>query len=80
MGHQQQPKRIQSNAAPKANLPEIVKRGPINNQRHNKRVVGLSLQKRDEPVRGFRAKRGSLESTTAKPTRAIKARNAVIRA
>ena len=67
---------------PKANLPEIIKRGPINNQKNNtKRVVGLSLQKRDEPQpRAIRPKRGSLESTTVKSHRNSKARNAVIRA
>mmetsp|Transcript_25887 Transcript_25887/g.34644 ORF Transcript_25887/g.34644 Transcript_25887/m.34644 type:complete len:105 (+) Transcript_25887:1802-2116(+) len=32
---------------PRSTLPEIVKRGPINNNRNsNKRIVGLSLQKK----------------------------------
>ena len=66
---------------PKANLPEIIKRGPINNQKNiTKRVVGLSLQKKEEPVRAFRPKRVSLESNTVKSHRNSKARNAVIRA
>ena len=76
----QQNRRGKTNELPQANLPEIIKRGPINNQKHNnKRVVGLSLQKKDEPGRAFRPKRGSLESATVKLHRNSKARNAVIR-
>lgn len=72
------PRRRGQTHHPKAHLPDIIKRGPINNQRNNtKKVVGLSLQRKDEP-RFIRAKRGSLEATT-KTHRNTKARNAILR-
>ena len=67
---------------PKAILPEIVKRGPINlNNRHPKKIVGLSLQKKDDPPAKYvnRSKRGSLEPTQ-KSHRNSKARNALLKA
>lgn len=63
---------------PKAKLPEIVKRGPININRNNqKKVVGLSIQKQEEPKK-FVKKRASLESN--RRAQRSNARNAILRA
>ena len=67
----------------KANLPDIVKRGPVNKDKSlTRKIVGLSLQKRNpEPQKFARHKRGSLESTLpTKSHRNTKARNAVLKA
>ena len=67
------------NAPNKSTLPDIIKRGPINNRNNPKKVVGLSLQKKEEGSAKFiRAKRGSLEQN--KQHRNSKARNAILRA
>ena len=59
-------------------LPDIVKKGPINNKNNTKKVVGLSLQRRDETPPKFTRKRGSIENTT-KSHRNSKARNAMLK-
>ena len=59
----------------KAKLPDIVKRGPINDK-NPKKVVGLSIKKNDEPK--FVKKRNSLENT--KRTGRTNARNAILKA
>ena len=66
--------------APRSTLPDIIKRGPINNRNSNKKIVGLSLQKRDiTPQHRFvTKKRNSIESQ--KPARNTKARNAILNA
>ena len=63
---------------PRSKLPEIVKRGPINNRNNSKKIVGLSLQKTEEPKK-FVRKRGSLESNRKGPPRS-NARNAILKA
>lgn len=65
----------------RSTLPDILKRGPINKDKNiTKRVVGLSLQKKDVPGKEYlREKRTSIEST-AKSHKNTKARTAILKA
>ena len=65
-------------------MPDIIKRGPINNAKNNqgKKIVGLSLQRKEDrepPSKFVRDKRISLNDNT-KTYRNSKARNELLNA